>query len=230
MRTNIRILRASDESARDYAYRALSVYIHEMVLRPGEKIVENDIAEKLEVSRTPVHDAFARLEREKMLRSVPRGALVAPLNAENIRMNVWMYRTMCRAVLGELYNHRRPSLNVLKAHLEKEAQALQSEDLRAMIQLSRTLYSLIFELAGRDLVMKAMQHTSYDMYRLMFLQEDWTQWHIIAAQHEALVQAIEAHQYEAGVQAVNAECDLLEPMLQEGIRRWPAFFEGFERS
>lgn len=230
MQTNISILRAPDESARDYAYRALSTYIHEMVLRPGERIAENDIAEKLEISRTPVHDAFARLEREKMLRSVPRGALVEPLNVKNIRMNIWMYRTMCRAVLGELFNHRRGSLEELKEHLQKEQAALNSEDQHAMVQLARNFYSLVFQLANRDLVMQAMKHTSYDMYRLMYLLEDWEQWRAVASHHAALVQAIATHQYEASVQAVDADFDLFVPMLQEGIRRCPAFFEEFERS
>ena len=78
MQTDIRSVRASEESARAFVYRVLSAYIREMFLHPGEKLAETDVAAELQVSRTPVHDTFSRLEREKMLRSVPRGAVDAP--------------------------------------------------------------------------------------------------------------------------------------------------------
>lgn len=73
MQTDIRSVRASEESARAFVYRVLSAYIREMFLHPGEKLAETDVAAELQVSRTPVHDTFSRLEREKMLRSVPAG-------------------------------------------------------------------------------------------------------------------------------------------------------------
>ena len=65
MFTTVRTMRAPEESARAFVYRVLSLYIREMFLRPGEKLVETDVAQALQVSRTPVHDTFARLEREK---------------------------------------------------------------------------------------------------------------------------------------------------------------------
>ena len=110
MFTALRAVRAPEESARAFVYRILSTYIREMFLRPGEKLVETDVAQELRVSRTPVHDTFARLVREKMLRPAPRGAVVPPLNADAIGQYIWMYRTTCIAVLGELYNNRPASL------------------------------------------------------------------------------------------------------------------------
>ena len=80
MFTSIGTVRAPEESARAFAYRVLSFYIRELLLRPGEKLVETDVAQVLQISRTPVHDTFARLAREKLLCPVPRGAVVPPLD------------------------------------------------------------------------------------------------------------------------------------------------------
>lgn len=113
MQTDVRSVRAPEESARAFVYRVLSTYIKEMFLHPGEKLAETDVAAELQVSRTPVHDTFSRLEREKMLRPVPRGAVVPPLNTDMIRQTVWMHRTVSQAVLGELYNHRPTTLEPL---------------------------------------------------------------------------------------------------------------------
>ena len=65
MQTDVRSVRAPEESARAFVYRVLSTYIKEMFLHPGEKLAETDVAAELQVSRTPVHDTFSRLEREK---------------------------------------------------------------------------------------------------------------------------------------------------------------------
>ena len=44
MFTTVRTMRAPEESARAFVYRVLSLYIREMFLRPGEKLVETDVA------------------------------------------------------------------------------------------------------------------------------------------------------------------------------------------
>ena len=116
MQTDVRSVRAPEESARAFVYRVLSTYIKEMFLHPGEKLAETDVAAELQVSRTPVHDTFSRLEREKMLRPVPRGAVVPPLNTDMIRQTVWMHRTVSQAVLGELCGGRAGSLAGRRHH------------------------------------------------------------------------------------------------------------------
>ena len=40
MQTDIRTVRASEESARAFVYRVLSAYIREMFLHPGEKLAD----------------------------------------------------------------------------------------------------------------------------------------------------------------------------------------------
>ena len=44
MQTDVRSVRAPEESARAFVYRVLSTYIKEMFLHPGEKLAETDVA------------------------------------------------------------------------------------------------------------------------------------------------------------------------------------------
>ncbi|MGT2467892.1 GntR family transcriptional regulator [Mesorhizobium atlanticum] len=44
---------------------------------PGGRVTENEIAERLKVSRTPVREAFNRLERDGLAIGRPRQALVS---------------------------------------------------------------------------------------------------------------------------------------------------------
>ena len=70
MQTDVRSVRAPEESARAFVYRVLSTYIKEMFLHPGEKLAETDVAAELQVSRTPVREALRRLEQDPAVEAV----------------------------------------------------------------------------------------------------------------------------------------------------------------
>ncbi|RDJ22257.1 GntR family transcriptional regulator [Bosea caraganae] len=76
---------APKESLVEEAYRALKASILEGVLPPGYQAVEQRIAEQLNMSRTPVHEAIIRLQQEGLLRVLPRrGVQVLPLSAADM--------------------------------------------------------------------------------------------------------------------------------------------------
>ena len=55
------------------------------VLKPGEWLKENDLADELLVSRTPVREAIRKLEQEGYVVTVPRrGAYVASVSIRDI--------------------------------------------------------------------------------------------------------------------------------------------------
>ena len=61
----------------DLAYDAIKRAIQDNVFAPGYQAGEVEIARQLEMSRTPVHEAMARLQEEGLVRILPkRGILV----------------------------------------------------------------------------------------------------------------------------------------------------------
>ncbi|MBQ6373936.1 MAG: GntR family transcriptional regulator [Clostridia bacterium] len=68
----IRYDRTADESYSEYAYRVLRDRIMKFELIPGAPLNENELAEDLQVSRTPVHEALAKLRDEKLVDIQPR--------------------------------------------------------------------------------------------------------------------------------------------------------------
>lgn len=55
-------------------------------LKPGERVPEQDIAETLGISRTPIREAFRQLETEGFISITPRkGAVVAPITDKEVR-------------------------------------------------------------------------------------------------------------------------------------------------
>src|SRR4030095_14780524 len=67
----------------DQVYRSLLDAISEGSLAPGERLTQEDIAERLAVSRQPVLQALRLLKKDGFVLDAPgRGVLVAPLDAD----------------------------------------------------------------------------------------------------------------------------------------------------
>lgn len=224
MFTTAGIVRAPEESARAFAYRVLSFYIRELLLRPGEKLVKTDVAHALQVSRTPVHDTFARLERERLLCPVPRGAVVPPLDPDTIRQLIWMYRTAGAAVLGELYTNRPASLEGLERCVAAEYTALGSGAVVRLARLQQDFLTELYRLADHLPVLGALRYTGADLYRLLRMVEDGRMWHYIVDRHADLVQALALRDHDAAAAALNAKYDLFEPLLAECRYIRPDYF------
>jgi DNA-binding GntR family transcriptional regulator len=80
------------KSSGETAFEALIQAIQEGLFRPGDRLREEDVAERLNLSRTPVREALRRLEAERIVEHQPRvGAVV---------------RTLSHAELVELYEMR----------------------------------------------------------------------------------------------------------------------------
>lgn len=70
---NLEILeKKSFDSIKNYTYIVLRNNIIDLNIKPGEIISENEIANILNVSRTPVREAFAKLVSEELLEIFPQ--------------------------------------------------------------------------------------------------------------------------------------------------------------
>ncbi|WP_235846939.1 GntR family transcriptional regulator [Neobacillus soli] len=68
------------------AYHIIRLAIRDLILPPGKTILEREMAEVLQMSRTPVREALVRLETEGMVRIIPRrGFFVEPIEREDLK-------------------------------------------------------------------------------------------------------------------------------------------------
>ena len=96
-------------SMREEVYNALLKWIMEGVLRPGEKILDKDLAARLGVSRTPVREALRRLEDKELVESSAnrwtRVAEVSLKEPERIYPIIW---TLEELALSQVFDQLTP--------------------------------------------------------------------------------------------------------------------------
>ena len=79
-------IRKKPASLNDWTYDFLKDKILNIELKPGDQIHIDEFTKKLEISRTPIRDAFLRLENENLIEIKPRvGYFVSAITMQNIR-------------------------------------------------------------------------------------------------------------------------------------------------
>jgi len=97
----------------EHAYRRLRDAIQQGELKPGQRIMEIEMADWLRVSRTPVRDAIRRLEAEGMLRHEPRnGLVVASLDRQAV-MELYVMRETLEGTAARLCARHASDMEIM---------------------------------------------------------------------------------------------------------------------
>jgi GntR family transcriptional regulator, rspAB operon transcriptional repressor len=134
------------------AYHTVRLAIRNLVLPPGQAILEREISEALEMSRTPVREALVRLETEGMLTLVPRrGFIVAPIESGDLREIYAIIGTLDGLAI-ELAAERAEDdlLLQLEAIIDSQEEALRSGDLKNWSSLDDEFHDRIVRCAGNQ--------------------------------------------------------------------------------
>lgn len=164
-------------------------------LRPGARIIQEQLAQELGVSRQPVQQALTLLRKEGVLSDAPgRGLQVAPLNLEHVRH---MYEV--RAVIEGLAFRKAAEHNAAQAAARGPAllragrKAAAAGSYSAMIAADMAFHHFVYGLSGNPLVTPAMETHWTQTQRVMgevLMRDDKPR--DIWDQHEALLDAMVA--------------------------------------
>jgi len=162
-------------------------------LPPGDRIIQEQIAQALGVSRQPVQQALALLRNQGVLQDAPgRGLLVAPLDPNHVKH---MYDI--RAVIEGLAARRASEMGAERAAkagpalIEAGRKAVAARSVSRMIAADMRLHEFIYSLSGNPLIAPALEtHLTYTQ-RVMgevLIRDEKP--HDIWDQHEEILKAI----------------------------------------
>ena len=141
------------EAAPDYVDqvgRALVDAIASGLFKPGERLTQEDIARRLNVSRQPVLQALRLLKRDGLVEDAPgRGLRVTALDAVLIS-RVYEVRGVLDLLATRLASARRAVL--APALISAGRQAVHSLDVRAMIEADIAFHEAVYAASGNPLL------------------------------------------------------------------------------
>ena len=152
-------------NATQKAYNEILRRILALELPPGTYISRNDLAEQLEISKTPIREALQLLEQDKLVKIFPQSkTLVTKINIDEIRRSNFLRVAIETEVLKEMiekYDER--TMTKLERNLKKQEEI--SEDvtrLNEFDELDREFHTIMFNSIGQeelnDLLRSKMGH------------------------------------------------------------------------
>jgi DNA-binding GntR family transcriptional regulator len=143
-------------AAKDRAYAYVKERILDGAYPGGELLSEGEVAEALEVSRTPVREAFLLLEAEGLMRLYPkRGALVVPVSPGEVRdlmdTRLLVERDAARRVARDAANRERVA-TTLQELVDRQQEALDRGDVPAFVQADREFHHAIVAASGNAIL------------------------------------------------------------------------------
>ncbi len=141
----------------DEVYKSLLDAISAGVLAPGERITQEDLAEKLNVSRSPVLQALRLLKKDGLLEEAPgRGLVVAQLDPNRIG-HLYQVRGALDALAARLAAIQKAKIPV--ALIEAGRKASAGNDVNALIEADTAFHKAIYEASGNPYIVEtAMLH------------------------------------------------------------------------
>jgi len=172
--------------------------------KPGDRLVESELAERLGVSRTPVREALQRLETQSMLARDGRSLIVASLN-HNQLAELYVVRAELEGLAAKLAaKHASPEeVKVLRDMIEEDRALL--DDPAALARANRRFHKQIHLASHNRYLVQQLDlvHRSMALLASTSLAAEG-RGETALAEHDAIVRAIEAGDGEAAQAALRA--------------------------
>jgi DNA-binding GntR family transcriptional regulator len=196
-------------------------------MRPGQALSENEIAQRLGVSRTPVREAIIRLESEGLLTVRPQvGTSVAPIDVEAVADVQFLREAIeCRTVALAARSVTPADAKELRANLKAQARIAARGDHAAFVPLDDRMHQKLVAMAGRPRVWRAVEDAKAQLDRVRFLSLEDPAWlATIHHQHEQIVERVLAGDAEGAQAAMSRHLRAVFASIETIARASPEYF------
>lgn len=206
---------------RDVVFNTLRQAILRGELKPGERLMEIQLANKLGVSRTPIREAIRKLELEGLVLMIPRkGAEVADITEKSL-LDVLEVRRALEELSADLACDRitEEEIAELKAAAEEFKKTLKSSDVTEIAEADVKFHDVIYLATKNQKLIQLLNNLREQMYRyrVEYLKREEVYEQLIR-EHEEIIEHISRKEKEEAVQIVCKHIDNQMDTVMDVIR------------
>ena len=178
---------------RDVVFHTLREAILKGDLKPGERLMELQLAEKLGVSRTPIREAIRMLEQEGFAVTIPRrGAEVAKMTLKDMEdvleireaLDELAVRIACEKITDEQLK------NLIRVKGEFE-ECTRTGEVRKIAEADVLFHDIIYEATDNPKLVNLINNLREQVYRYRVEYiKDPKNYPVLIREHEAIVQGL----------------------------------------
>jgi DNA-binding GntR family transcriptional regulator len=165
-----------NRDAWEQAYEAIQRLILRMEVKPGEAVTETALSRRLGLSRTPVREAFKKLEQEGLIVTTNHRKRVYLLTIQEMEeifdLKICIEGAVARWAAERANDSQREKLEVAMGRMQRvaagrPADAAQEQDwLEAWLQSDQQFHDALFEIAGNRRARQVIRNYNMQWHRL----------------------------------------------------------------
>ena len=217
--------RQSREPIAGQAYAVIRRRILDLTFKPGELLSETRLSTEFGFSRTPVREAFKRLENEGLVDVIPQqGTFVSPIRLQLVA-DAQFARSALECALVRLAALKRSDalLLDLNANLLRQQLAADAGDFEELFRQDEEMHQLIAVASGRPTVWELIADIKVHMDRARKLTLQPSHVPTLIDQHRAIIEAIRLSNPDAAVDAMARHLEFLVAHFDEFIATRPEY-------
>ena len=208
----------------EVAYQRLRRQILDNTLPPGFRALEQELANRLGISRTPVREALIRLQKEGLVEVIPRhGMQVLPVSAADMK-DIYEVLTALEGAAVEIVARRAPTEAELAPLVQASrdmAKALKNDELDAWAEADERFHRGLIELSGNRLLVEAVLNLWDRAHRArMSTLRLRTKPVVSTKEHTVLLERLRAGDVKGAVEANRAHRERASRELLEILERY----------
>lgn len=207
---------------REIVFESLREAIISGVLKPGERLMEVQLAEEMGVSRTPVREAIRKLELEGFVVMVARkGAYVAGISLKDVT-DVFEIRAALEGLAAALAAERitDEEIEEMERVLVRKAALIEANDLSSLVEKDTEFHELIYKASRNERLMQIVSNLreQINRFRAVSLASPGRGREALE-EHKKIVEAISSRNPALAQSLAQEHIENAEQALLEAMRR-----------
>ncbi|MEW1724036.1 GntR family transcriptional regulator [Streptomyces sp. NPDC093109] len=206
-------------SGREKAYAFLKEHVLTDPDRQGEFLSEQELADRIGVSRTPIREALLLLAAEDLVRLVPkRGAQIVPLSGREITELMELRGLVERYAAGRIIPEGRAPLAELAELLERQRALSSPEQAREFIAVDHLFHATMVAAVGNELLSRHYDGLRSRQIRagVVALYNQQGRQEAVLAEHQAILEAVASGDRPAACAAIDGHLETTLKVLLAG--------------
>lgn len=216
------------KSIQTLVYEELKRNIMSMKLEPGQTMSTQEIATKLNVSRTPVREAFLRLQSEGLVEMIPqRETMVSKISLKRVEQEKFIRECLEMGVIRKFMDKSGCEVEENMAELiQLQKKCGEEKDFVGFLEADDQFHKVLFDATGQEMAWEtiASRNGHYNRLRILYVQRD-TEMQESIEQHHKIATLLESGSREEAVRALSSHVRRLDIDEAGLIAQYPDYFE-----
>ncbi len=216
------------KSIQTLVYEELKRNIMSMKLEPGQTMSTQEIATKLNVSRTPVREAFLRLQSEGLVEMIPqRETMVSKISLKRVEQEKFIRECLEMGVIRKFMDKSGCEVEENMAELiQLQKKCGEEKDFVGFLEADDQFHKVLFDVTGQEMAWEtiASRNGHYNRLRILYVQRDTAMQESIE-QHHKIATLLESGSREEAARALYSHVRRLDIDEAGLIAQYPDYFE-----